>query len=112
MALMPSTESADDTLRAQVRKSLLEHKLVAGADRRPAVVVLVLVFLFAAVLHSYWLLLAYVPIHLVLWLATRRDPDRCDIYLKYRHQRDYYEPRAHPVPRNPRPEGFGRGRLC
>lgn len=73
---------------------------------------LLAIFLMCAVLHNYWLLLAYGPVHLGLWLATRNDPDRVDIYLKYRHQGDYYEPRVHLDARNPRPEGFGRGTLC
>ncbi|UUM22144.1 VirB3 family type IV secretion system protein [Mycoavidus sp. SF9855] len=105
--------SPHPTLHAQVKKVLIERKRLLAVDKRMIVVLVVSVFLVAATLHNYWVLLAALPGYGGMWLAGRRDPDLLDIYLKYRHQAGHYEPRQQlRQTRHQRPLGFARKHLC
>ena len=107
---MPHTSQL---LNIQIKKVLLERKRLLAVDRRMLVMLLIMVFLVAIALQNYWILFSAAPGYLSIWLASRRDPDLIDTYLKYRHQADYYEPRQQLLQkRNQRPFGFARKHLC
>lgn len=105
--------SSSPSLNAQVKKVLLERKRLLAVDRRMLALLLILVFLVATTVRNYWVLLTALPGYGSIWLASQRDPDLIDIYLKYCRQADYYEPRQQLLQkRNQRPLGFARKHLC
>lgn len=103
----------DDPTAIRLDKTFLELFLFMGINRKWFLGNVAIVGLFAGFMHTWYYLLAYPPIHLALWLATKKDPDNFNAYLKYRKQYDYYEPRQTTyVNRGARPIGFGRGTPC
>jgi type IV secretion system protein TrbD len=119
MATLDTTSTIDLTtakvedLSVELEKSMIEKKQIVLLDHRLVVVFVVIVFLFAAVFHWYWILLAYPVLHFIFWLVCRNDPDTLDVYFRYSRQSRIYVPRQGlKQKRNLRPEGFGRGTIC
>ena len=109
----PAADTPADSLSVPIRKTMLEKFLMGGIDRKLCAGELAILIFIAVGLRNPWVLLALPPTHLILWLATKRDPDQFNCYLRYSKQGDFYEPR--PMlrqTRNARPKGFARGELC
>lgn len=109
----PAADDSADSLAVPIRKTMLEKFLMVGIDRKLTAAELAIIVFTAIGLRNPWVLLALPPTHLILWLATKKDPDQFNCYLRYSKQGDFYEPR--PMlrqTRNARPKGFARGELC
>ncbi|MDN7669325.1 MULTISPECIES: VirB3 family type IV secretion system protein [Burkholderia] len=107
------TGEPDDPLAARIHKTMLEQFLLLGIDRKWCIAQCAIVITFAAGMRTWWVLLAVLVTHPVLWLAVRRDPDQIRCYTRYSRQGDYYEPRQLLRQKvNARPKGFARGMPC
>jgi type IV secretion system protein VirB3 len=96
------------SLSAKVRKQMLERFILFGVPRRLVGIYAVLVLVPAVVTRDGWLLLAALPAHVIAWALTKDDPEKFEMYLKYKSQGDSYVPYDFFGRGNARPRGFGR----
>jgi hypothetical protein len=101
----------EDFSSASTDVSMMSPKTIMKAEKRVFWLNLALGMFIAMILRYWQLAIVQIVIgqFLAMWI-TSNQPDKINIYLKYRHQGDSYggDPSPTNWKRNRRPEGFGR----
>lgn len=109
----PAVDTPVDSLFAPICKIMLEKSLIGGIDRKLYTGELVILIFTTVDPRNPWVLLAFPPTHLILWLTTKHGPDQFNCYLRYSEQDNFYELRPmFRQTRNIRLKDFVRGELC
>jgi len=96
-----------------VHKSLLEIKMVAGVEKKMAIMNGTMAATLTMAMNQPGFIGLGVMVHFFLMWVTKKDPFTIKVYARYALLGDVYDPWPKRTnKRNPRPEGFGKNLLC